>query len=116
MEARVRNLKSVHYALALANRIQARIYIIRQKPTDNVEISYFNLMNQTLYELIDKARQSGVSLSLYEGCNNFVDEIVDLVKSEHITLLVFNAETQEAREIMKKIKLLISAQIIQIQN
>jgi hypothetical protein len=111
-----RNLKSVHYALSLAGRIQAQIIIVRQRissseeTTDNV-----SLLDKSLEELIDDARQYGVALSLYLIDDNLAEEVVTLVNAEHIGLLVFNSDDELSEPTMAQIKPLISSQIIQVR-
>jgi len=116
LDAHTSNLKSVHYALALADRIQAFIYIVRQRKTSGEEIQHFDLLDQALRELINNARESGISLYYYEVEKNFIDEIVELVKTENISLLVFNTEKNDSEHLMRLIKPLVSCQIIQVKK
>jgi predicted peroxiredoxin len=109
-----RNLKSVHYALSLAGRIQAQIIIIRQKQAGEDATDNFSLLDKSLEELIDDARQNGVSLSLYQIEENLVEEVVTLANAEHIGLLVFNTDDELSEPTMAQIKPLISSQIIQV--
>lgn len=110
-----RNLKSVHYALSLAGRIQAQIVIIRQRKSGEETNDNVNLLDKSLEELIDDARQHGVALSLYRIDENLIDEVVTLANAEHIGLLVFNSDDELSEPTMAQIKPLISSQIIQVR-
>lgn len=110
-----RNLKSVHYALSLAGRIQAQIFIIRQSRSGEETTDNFNLLDESLEDLIDDARQHGVVLSLYRIDDNLVEEVVTLANAEHIGLLVFNTDEEMSEPTMARIKPLISSQIIQVR-
>lgn len=110
------NLKSVYYALALAERLGAQIYILQQAPalkTENQQTIWFH---ETLQDLINNARRNEISLSHYMVNTNFEDEIVDLVKSEHIDVLVFNADQAVSEEVLLKVKPLVQSQIIQVRE
>lgn len=111
-----RNLKSVHYALALASRIEAQIYIIREMQSVDDDNTNLLLLNEALRELINNARQNGISLSLHEVDNHFVDEIVKLVDAEHIELLVFSTDNENTERLMTKVKPLVSSQVIQVRE
>jgi hypothetical protein len=110
-----RNLKSVHYALSLAGRIQAQIIIIRQRKSGEETNGNVNLLDKSLEELIDNARQHGVALSLYRIDENLIDEVITLANTEHIGLLVFNSDDELSEPTMAQIKPLISSQIIQVR-
>ncbi len=110
-----RNLKSVHYALSLAGRIQAQIIIIRQRKSGEETNGNVNLLDKSLEELIGDARQHGVALSLYRIDENLIDEVITLANAEHIGLLVFNSDDELSEPTMAQIKPLISSQIIQVR-
>jgi len=110
-----RNLKSVHYALSLAGRIQAQIIIVRQRESGEEPTGNFNLVDKSLEELVDDARQHGVNLALYRVDENLVDEVVTLANAKRIGLLVFNADDELSEPTMAQVKTLISSQIIQVR-
>jgi len=110
-----RNLKSVHYALSLAGRIQAQIIIIRQRMCSDETTDNFNLLDKSLEELIDDARKHDVALSLYRIDDNLAQEVAALANAEHIGLVVFNSDDELSETTMAQIKPLISSQIIQVR-
>jgi hypothetical protein len=111
-----RNLGCVHYALSLAVRIKARIYVIRQRDPDESELYGSDFLDQALYEMIDNARQNGISLTLNLADGNLVDDIVALVNAEHIGLLIFGADDEISETVMPRVKTLVSSQIIEVKE
>jgi hypothetical protein len=110
------NLRSVHYALALAARLGAQIYLLQQAATANAENQQTFWFHETLQDLINNARQNEITLSHYMVNTNFKDEIVDLARSEHIDLLVFSADQAVSEELLLQIKPLVPSQIIQVRE
>ncbi|MEJ2097162.1 MAG: universal stress protein [Deltaproteobacteria bacterium] len=110
------NLKSVHYALALADRLDAQIVILQQGPAAKAERQQNAWFRETLQDLINNARKNDILLSHYMGNTNFKDEIVDLVKTEHIDLLVFCADSEVSESLLQQIKPLVPSQIIQVRE
>jgi len=114
--AKANNLKSVHYALALADRLDAQIYILQQTPTVISENQQTLWFSETLQDLINNARQNNIVLSHYMVATNFKDEIVDLVKTEHIEVLVFSADADVSEKLLLQVKPLVPSQIIQVRE
>jgi hypothetical protein len=110
------NLKSVHYALSLAGRLDAQIYILQQAPAVKAENQQTLWFNETLQDLINDARQNNIAVSHYTVNANFKDEIVDLVRTEHIEVLVFSTDAEVSEGLLHQIKPLVSSQIIQVQE
>jgi len=110
------NLKSVYYALALADRLNAHIHILQQAPAKRSENQQSIWFHETLQDLINDARQNDVLVSQYTVNTNFKDEIVDLVRSEHIDLLVFSADQEVSEDLLLQIMPLIPSQIIQVRE
>ena len=110
------NLKSVHYALALADRLDAQIYILQQASAVNADTQQSLWFNETLQDLFNDARQNEIALSHYLVNSNFKDEIVDLVKTEHIDVLVFSADAEVSESLLLHVKSQVPSQIIQVRD
>ena len=111
-----KDLKSVRYALALADRLQAQIYILQQNSVTHDETPQSLWLDEALWELINRARQNGVVLSHYTVNENFKEEIVRLAGTEHIDLLVFGADEAGAERLLLQVKALVPSQIIQVRE
>jgi hypothetical protein len=110
------NLKSVYYALALADRLDAHIHILQQSLARRTESQQTVWLHETLQDLINDARQNDILVSQYTVNTNFKDEIVDLVRSEHIDLLIFSADQALSEDLLLQIMPLIPSQIIQVRE
>jgi hypothetical protein len=110
------NLKSVHYALALADRIGAQIYILQQTPDQKIRTQHNIRFDATLQDLVNRACQNEIILIHYGSNTNLKDEIVDLFSSEHIDLLVFSEDQQVSEGLLLQVKPLVPCQIIQVRE
>lgn len=111
-----KDLKSVHYALSLAERIEAHVHILQQDNELGYENSTASYMSEALSDLINSARQAGLNVSHHIAHKELKDEIVDLVKMEDIDLLVFGAEEGVDKHLLSQVKPLVSSQIIQVKG
>jgi nucleotide-binding universal stress UspA family protein len=113
------DLKSVHYALALAERIEAQVYILQSGDGDAVgaDQSMTLYMGEALLDLINSARQAGLKVSHHVTHKTLKEEIVGLVRDEHIDLLVFGEEEEKLNNrLLLQVKPLVSSQIIQVRG
>jgi len=110
------DLKGVHYALALAERIEAQVYILQADDPMDADDSMRIYMGEALSDLINSARQAGLKVSHYIAHKALKEEIVGLVKDEHIDLLVFGVEEKLNKRLLLQVKPLVSSQIIQVRG
>jgi nucleotide-binding universal stress UspA family protein len=110
------DLKSVHYALALAERIKAQVYILQSDDATGTDSSLTFYMGEALSDLINSARQAGLNVSHHIAHKALKEEIVGLVKDEHIDLLVFGVEEKMDKRLLLQVKPLVSSQIIQVKG
>lgn len=88
-------LKSVHHALALAERLQAHVVILewRESPGDRKPASTW--LGDALNDVIANARMAGLSLSHLRVTGAPLDEIGNIVEDEEIDLLVLSADQSQ---------------------
>jgi nucleotide-binding universal stress UspA family protein len=110
------DLKGVHYALALAERIKAQVYILQPDDAMGTDSSMRIYMGEALSDLINSARQAGLNVSHHIAHKALKEEIVGLVKDEHIDLLVFGVEEKLNKRLLLQVKPLVSSQIIQVRG
>jgi nucleotide-binding universal stress UspA family protein len=111
-----KDLKSVHYALALAERIEAQVYILQQDDGVDSENPMTVYMGEALSDLINSARQAGLNVSHHIAHKELKEEIIGLVRTEGIDLLVFGAEDGVNKRLLLQVKPLVSSQIIQVKG
>ena len=111
-----KDLKGVHYALSLAERLQARVYILQQDPDAGADDAFAVWRDDALADLINSARQAGLTVSHHIVHREFREEIVGLTKEEGIDLLVFGADDGACERLLVQVKPLVSSQIIQVKE
>ncbi len=104
------NLKSVHYALALSKRLQARVCILQQAHDGDAA----GWLDEALLDLIHSARRAGMAVTRHIARRELKDEIVDVIRTEKIDLLILGTADGEPDPLMHQISPLITSQIIQV--
>jgi len=111
-----KNLKGVHYALALAKRLGAQVYILQQAASTEEEDPLGSVLKEALIDLINSARDAGLTLSHHVATRNLKEEIVGMAKKEGIDLMVFETDDEIGRRLLSQIKPLVASQIIQVKE
>jgi len=99
-----KDLKSVRYALALAERLQAQIYILQQVADTGSESSLSAWLGEALLDLINSARQTGLTMSYHIARGELSEEIINLIKTEGINLFVFGEEDGIGERLLTQIR------------
>lgn len=110
------DLNGVYYALALAVRIRARVYILRHGGEGLSANSKAVRIEKDLIDLINSARKAGLTVSDYIACQELKKEVVALIRAESIDVLVFGAGNGACKRLMPQIKDTFSGQIIQVKE
>ena len=84
----IRDLMSVHYAMALAERLQARVFILQWGGAPNGSEPYPTWLEEALADLITSARLAGLRMSHVTVTGPLEQAAVNVVKDERIDLLV----------------------------
>lgn len=87
-----RDLKSVHHALALAERMLAHVLIVQWREPGDAGEANSDWLGEALTDVIANARLAGLSLSYLTVNGSPPDEIVKIVEEEEIDLLVLSAD------------------------
>jgi hypothetical protein len=111
-----KDLKGVHYALSLAERVAARVYILQQDAVAGAVDPVAGWLDEALSDLINSARQAGLTVSHLIAHRELREEIVGLTKEEGIDLLVFGSDDGVCDRLMLQVKPLVSSQIIQVKE
>ncbi len=111
-----KDLKSVHYALSLAARLKAKVYILQQVAHTEDERQFSSWLDEALSDLINNARQAGLTVSHYLTRRELGKEAVDLAKAEGIDLLVFDADEGLNERFLLQVRSLALPQIIQVKE
>ena len=115
LEASEMSLKSLHYAMALAERMQAHVYVLRQHIGKKRPASRASWLDASLSNLIDSARRAGLNISHHVGTGEWKEDIVGLVAAEGIDLVVFGGEDNAWQRLLIQLKPLIPPDIIHVK-
>ena len=110
------NLNGVHHALALAERIGARVFILEQRAAPQPLNPRTTALEAALRELISGARQAGLEVSHHITDNGLAAGIVSMVRLEDIDVVVFGTDDETCRNLSLRIKPLVASQIIEVRG
>lgn len=111
-----KDFKSIHYALSLAERLDAQVYILQQGVASNYEDPFSACLNEALLDLINAARQARLTVSHLIAEGGLKEEIIGLVKALGIDVLVFSLEDGIQQHLVHQLKPLFTGQIIQVKE
>jgi nucleotide-binding universal stress UspA family protein len=112
-----KDLKGVYHALALAERMQARVIILRVEPQDAGNGGETEAwIKRVLLDLVNSATQQGLAVSYHIGHGLFEEEVFRLLTEENIDLVVFGSEEKQIAQSLLRIRSRIPIQIIQVKE
>jgi len=111
-----KDLKGVHYAMSLAERLHAHVYILQQTAGPGSDDPLSMWMDEALMDLINSARQAGLTVSHHTSHRLLEEELVGLVRNEGIDVLVFSDDDGAGERLVLQIKPLVPSQIIQVKG
>ena len=110
-----RDLKALYHSLALAERIQAKVFILLSRhPANHAQIDSW--VEEVLMDVIHGACEEGLQVSYHIAEDGFEEEVLSLVESEHIDLIVVSAEKGPVKDSLQRIIPQMSTQIIQVRG
>lgn len=109
------------YALNLAKRIQAQVYVLlvnRQRGNSGPDITGAQDQGNPIEMLINQARREGLNVSYYLADGPFENETVQLIQEKGITILVVEPPTKggdaamrDFRNVLDNIRLRVDCHI-----
>jgi Universal stress protein family len=110
-----KDLKALYHALALAERIQAKVFILLSRLAGNPHQAD-SWVEEVLMDVIHGACEEGLQVSYLIAEDSFEEEVISLVEGEHIDLIVVSAEKGPIKDILQRIIPQMSTQIIQVKG
>jgi hypothetical protein len=110
------DLKCIHYALSLAERLQAQVFVLQRKRTGKPGHATDIWRDEALSDLINSARRSGIFVSCHIAEGTLKQGMLDLAKEEHIHVLVFGENDGVDDTLLNRLKPLVTSQIIQVRG
>ena len=111
-----KGLKGIHHAMALAERLKAKVYILQLSRNADDNGSGVLAIEETLADVINSARLAGLSISHHLAAGDLEGELVDLVRKEDIDVLVFSADDEQCTGVLQHVRPRISSQIIEVEE
>ena len=108
-------LKSLHYAMALAERLKASLYIVQDSRCTSLKGAGSPGFDDTLKEMINSARLAGFSVS-HHLATDLEADIVEMVEEEGIDVLVFSADDADCAGIVQRVRPRVPVQIIEVRE
>jgi hypothetical protein len=111
------DLNGVYHALALAERMQAKVIVLAIDLNENRADSHIgSWVQEALRDLVQSACQQGLPVSFHIAQDGFEKEISGLIAEENIDLLVFGAGDKRMADAMQGLRPRIGAQLIQVKE
>lgn len=110
-----KDLKALYHSLALAERIQAKVFILLARHSAN-HPGIGSWVEEVLMDVIHSACEEGLQVSYHIAEDGFEEEVLSLVESEHIDLIVVGAEKGPVKDSLQRIIPQMSTQIIQVRG
>ncbi|MFZ0243841.1 MAG: universal stress protein [Desulfobacterales bacterium] len=111
-----KDLSSVHYALALAERLKAQVFILRHDAAQASPDPSVTWLDDALRDLINSAREAGLIVSHHIAHREMKEEIVGLVREAGIDVVVFGADNGACERLALQVKDLVPSQIIHVKE
>ena len=111
-----KDLKSIQYALALAERLHAEVFILNANRPPRQEYTQKNGLEDALLDLVNSARQAGLGVSYHTARGFNKEEILQFVKEEGVDLLVFGEDGVELRRSLVRIKPRPAIRIVEVRD
>lgn len=111
------DLKGVYHALALAERMKAKIFILEILEIEEREENNGSnrLKEKVLLDLVNTASQEGLTVSHHIAYGALEKEVLDFIRKESIELVVLGEDDQMA-QVLPRIRTRVPIQIIQVKE
>lgn len=109
----IRHLKSVHYALAAAERLHAAVILLRLADGRKERPRW---LEEALTDLVTSARLAGLGLTIVEVDGVPEREVVDVADHERIDLLVFSDDQRRLERDVLQLEPRLENVIIQVRE
>lgn len=111
---RSKDLKALHHALSLTERIRSRLFILSLQEVSEAQTP--NPVMSACREIVQSACEEGLQVSFHIVSGNVETELVKLLEREHIDLVIINDSEIQIKTIIRRIMPLISCQVIQVKE
>ena len=111
------DLGPVHYSLALAERLGARVFVFELRggadggaPLDGAYV------HEAVADLVVSARRAGLDVTHHLVDEPLEDRVVEFLEREGVDVLVFGADRVEREQLQRRVGPLVSCELIQVSE
>jgi hypothetical protein len=110
-----KGIRGIHHALALAKRIQARVFILEWVPSEE-QGNQRGPGEDILADLIAAARQAGLNVSHHKARGPFESELLGFVQKESIHVLVLEEGEEDWNRVLHRTRETLPTQVILVKQ
>lgn len=111
-----KDLKGVYHAIALAERMKARVLILQiENQDDDHDNAIDDWKEEVLLDLVNAASREGLAVSHHIVWGPWEKEILNVLKEKSIELVVLGEDRQMSRFLLQ-VKSKIPLQLIQVKE
>ncbi|WP_321418309.1 hypothetical protein [uncultured Desulfobacter sp.] len=110
------DLKALYHGIALMERIRARLFILLIHNCDAIGLRKPPSLENACMDIVRQAKQEEMPVFFYSGEGDVQFELMNIIKKEHINLILIDADDQNMEDAVKKIKADMPVQIIKVKE
>lgn len=110
-----KDLKALHHALAFAERIQSRIFVLSFEKAAE-EQNEKNPVIEACLDVIHSACEQGLQISFHIAPDDAEEKLLKLLEREHIDLIILSDAENQVEKMVRNIMTMISCQVIQVKE
>ncbi|MBW1812987.1 MAG: universal stress protein [Deltaproteobacteria bacterium] len=110
-----KDLKALHHALSLAERIQSRLFVLSLENA-TTEQGKKNPVIEACLDVIHSACEQGLQISFHIASDSAEEKLLKLLEREHIDLIILSDTEIQVEKMIRGIMTMISCQVIQVKE
>jgi len=110
------DLKALYHGIALVERIKARLFILLIHNCDTIGLRKPPSIESACMDIVRQARQEEMPVFFYSGEGDVKTELIEIIKKEHIDLILIDADDQNMEDAVKKIKADMPVKVIKVKE
>ena len=114
--ANLKDLDVVHHALALAERIDARLYFLKYSPPEEQRDKSSLWLEEAMLDLVVVGHEEGLDLNYLIVRGSFEEEVLAAIREKKINIVVIGTEDDHLEKALLRLRSEVPGQIIQVKH
>jgi hypothetical protein len=110
------DLKALYHGIALVERIRARLYVLLIHNCDAIGLRKPPSIESACMDIVRQARQEEMPVFFYSSQGEVQAELMNIIKKEHIDLILIDADDQNMEDAVKMIKADMPVRVIKVKE